>query len=129
MHTVTDQFCLHILIFGGCTNGAGLPMVNGGHSIEQVRQMGCTIIKRSLCLLIGGIRMGNGHGAQLGRFLNKLYRAGQFRSKVCNGYKPATALKELFKGSKIRIPQVRAILGTLFLLREEGAFHLNTHNP
>lgn len=129
MYAVANQFRLHIFIFRGCADNTGFSMVNGRHGIKQVGHMGCARLNHSLCLLIGGICVGNGNSAKLRCLPGKLRSIGQFRGQVHNPNQSAAAVIQLLKGRKIRIFQVRAILRAFFLQREKGSLHLDAHDP
>ena len=92
-------------------------------------QVGSTGGKDGLGILITGIRMGNGHGAELGRFFRKFHGTGQLCCYIGNPYQSLGSFIELSERVKIGAFQIGTVLGTLFLFTEEGTFHLDTHQP
>jgi hypothetical protein len=82
--TVTDQFCHHIVPLTGSADGAGLAMVNPGHSVVQMCQVPGTGCKHSLCLVIGAVRVGNRYGTQLTGLFGKCCRTRQLCRHIRN---------------------------------------------
>lgn len=85
---ITDQFGSHTLTLTSCSYGSGLSMVDSGHSIKQVCQMGSTCIEYGLGLIIGAVSMRDSYFAERGRMLCESLGSRQFRSYIDNPDKP-----------------------------------------
>ena len=91
--------------------------------------MGCTGPEHISCVVIVGIRVGNGHGAKLCGLLGKFRRPGKLGSHIHDADKAFRAVIELFEAFKIRVLQVVRVLGASFFIGEVGTLHLNAPDP
>ena len=71
--------------------------------------------------------MRDGDRAESGRLFGKLYRTGKFRCYIHNAEQSLGSFIEMMERAEIRVSQICAVLRALFLFREKGAFHLDTH--
>ena len=127
MVAVADQLGGDVLPLRGRADGTGIPVMDAGHGIEQVRQVGSARVKDGSSLLVAGVGMGDGDGDLIGRGLDELQRAGQLRGHVRD---PQQALRRVIqpdKGVVVRQSEIGNVLGALLLLGEERPLHLNTH--
>ncbi len=103
-------------------------VVNGRHRVIQVRQMRRPRLKDGLCLFVVGIGMGDRNRAERFRLPGECRRARELRRHVHDPHQTAADLIKGPEGLKIRKLQIGAVLGALFLLRKEGALHVNAHD-
>ena len=129
MVAVADNFRLHIGVFHSGGDDAGVPVVDTGHGVVQVGQVGHAGIHSGLGVVVVGIGVGDGHGAQLAGLLHEFRRAGQLGSDVHNAHQAVATLKQGLEALEIRLLQVVGILGTPLLVGKVGAFHLDAHEP
>jgi len=125
--SITDQLRDHVFTFAARANGTGLAVVDAGHCVIQVRQVGRARIEYRRRFLIGAVGVRDGDGAELGRFFGKFHRTGQLCCHVRDTDEPFGSVIKLLERRKIRISQIRAVLRALFLLGEERSLHLDAH--
>ena len=125
--TVADDLRLDIVLLNGSGDDTGIAMVDAGHGVVQVGQVGDTGIYGSLGMVIVGIGMGDGNRAQLAGLGNKFSGTGQLGGDVHNADQAATLLIQLPEALKIRFLQIVGILGAALLVREVGPLHLDAH--
>ena len=104
-------------------------MVDAGHGVVQVGQVGHTGVNGGFGMVIVRIGVGDGHGAKFLGLGNELRRAGQLGSHVHDAHQAAAAFIQRFEAFKIRLLQVVGVLGAPLLVGEVGTFHLNAHEP
>ena len=92
MVAVADNLCPHVGVFHSRRNHAGVPVVDAGHGVIKVGQVGCTGIEHRLCVVIIGVGVGNGHGAKFAGLRGKLRCTGQLRCDIHNRDQPTAAL-------------------------------------
>ena len=124
MDTVANQFSGDRFVLRCRTDHAGLAVVDRRHRVIEVSQVGHAGVNRRLGVLVVGIGMGNGDGAELFRLRHKLRRAVQLRSQIHDGDQSFAVVIQLSESVIVRKAQVFAVLRTFFLLREERALHL-----
>ena len=125
--SVADQLGGDALPLGGRADGAGVPVMDAGHGVEQVRQVGSARVKDGGSLLIAGVGMGHGDGTLLRRAAGKFHRAGQLRGHVRDPQQALRRVIQAGKGVVVRQSEIGGVLRALFLLGEEGALHLDAH--
>ena len=123
---VTDEFGVHIVVLRSRAYDAGLAVVDSGHGVEEMGQMGRPRLVDGTGLLIACVRVGNRHGAERGCLPGKIRRSRQFGREVHDADKPAAALIELPERLKIRRAQIGRVLGTFLFFGEEGTLHVDS---
>ena len=81
---VADQLRNHVFTLAARANGAGLAVVDAGHGVEQVRQMGRARVKDRAGFFVGAVAVRDGDCAELRHLLSKLDRARQLRRHIRN---------------------------------------------
>ena len=125
MVAVADQLSPNARSLHSGGNHAGSPVRNGGHGIVQVGQMPGPGIEHRPGMVIVGIRMGNGDGAELGGLLGEFLCTGELRSHVHDLHQAVAALPQLPEALKIRVLQIVRVLGAALLIGKVGSLHLN----
>ena len=129
MVAVADDLRLHLLVLHSGGNDAGIPVVNAGHGVVQVGQVGHAGLHRRPGVVIVGIRVGNGHGAKLAGLFDEFHRAGKLRGDIHDPHQAAAVIKKLPEALEIRILQVVRVLSPPLFVGEIGSLHLNAHEP
>ena len=129
MVAVTDNFCLHLLVLHSGGNHTGIPVVNAGHGVVQVGQVGYAGLHCRPGVVIVGIRVGNRHGAKLAGLFDEFYRAGKLRGDIHDPHQAAAVIKKLPEALEIRILQIVRVLSSTLFVGEIGPLHLNAHEP
>ena len=124
---VADELRDHILPLGGRTDGAGLAVVDAGHSVIQVRQMAGPGGEDRRGILIAAVGMRDGDRAELRGLRGKVHCARQLRRHIHDAHQPLAGLVERAERFEVRQAEVRAVLRALFLLGEERPLHLDAH--
>ena len=127
MVPVADQLGGDVLPLGGRADGAGIPVMDAGHGVIKVRQVGRARVKDSGGLLIAGVGVGHGNGTLLRRAVGEFHRAGQLRSHVRDPQQALRRVIEPGKGVIVRQTEIGGVLSALLLLGEKGSLHLNAH--
>ena len=100
-------------------------MVQRGHGVVQMGGVGSAGRIGGLGLLIGGAGVGNAHHTLLAGVAHKLQATGQLRGNVHQADVAAAHLEQPVKHGNVRVHDVLFGLGPLFLLVEEGSFHVH----
>ena len=129
MLAVADDFRPDLGIFHRGGNHAGVAVVNAGHGIVQVGQVGDAGVDGGLGVVIVGIGVGDGNGAELLGLCHEFCGAGQLRGHIHNPNQTAAVLIQLPEAFKVRLLQVVRVLGAPLFIGEVGAFHLDAHQP
>ena len=127
MVAVADDLGLDARGFHCGGNDAGVAVVDGGHGVVQVGQVGDTGVDGGSGVVIVGIGVGDGDGTQLLGLGDKFRRAGQFGRDIHDADKTAAALVQLLEALKIRVLQVVGVLCAALLVGEVGPLHLDAH--
>ena len=127
MVTVANDLSLNARGLHRGGNDAGVAVVDGGHGVVQVGQVGDTGVDGGSGVVIVGIGVGDGDGTQLLGLGDKFRRAGQFGRDIHDADKTAAALVQLLEALKIRVLQVVWVLCAALLVGEVGPLHLNAH--
>ena len=104
-----------------------MAVVNAGHGVEQVGQMGGSRIKHGGSLVVSGGGVGHGHPAFFRRTAGKLHRPRQLRGHVHNAQQSLRRVIQPQKSVPVRQTQICRILGASFLPGEKRSLHLNAH--
>ena len=100
-------------------------MVDSGHSIIQVGQVGSAGIEGSAGMVIVRIGMSNRHSAKLTGLLHKFCSTGKLRRDVHNADQTTAVFKQLLKAFEIRLFQIVGILSAALFVGEVRTLHLN----
>lgn len=126
---VTDQLGGDALPLGGRADRTGIPVVNTGHGVIKVRQVGSARVKNGGSLLIGGVGVGHGDGTFFRCAAGEFHRAGQLRGHIRDPQQALCRVVEPGKGVVVRQTEIGGVLGALFPLGEERALHLDAQQP
>ena len=124
---VADQLRDHSFTLTARADGTGLAVVDAGHGVVEMRQVGRARVKDRAGFFVGAVGVRDGDGAELGRFFGKFHRTGQLRCHIRDAEKTLGSVIKPFERGKIRLSQVRAVLRALFLFREERSLHVDAH--
>ena len=127
MKPVADDLRPDVGILHRRRDDTGVPVMDTGHGIVQVGQVGDTGVDGGSGVVIVGIGVGDGDGTQLLGLGDKFRRAGQFGRDIHDADKTAAALVQLLEALKIRVLQVVGVLCAALLVGEVGPLHLNAH--
>ena len=125
MEPVADQLRADRGILHRRGDNAGVAVVDAGHGVVEMGQMGGTGTKHGFGLVVVCVGMGHGHGAELLRLFHKLHCAGQLRGDVHDADEAAAGILQSLEALKIRLFQVIGVLGPALFIGEVGAFHLD----
>jgi hypothetical protein len=95
--TVADDFGNNLIAFAACANGAGLAVMNSGHCIIKVGEVGCARFDNRLGFVVIAIGMGNGNCAELGCLFGKFNCAGKLGGNIGYADKAFGNLIKLFE--------------------------------
>ena len=116
MDAVADQLGADLAALRSCANDAGLAVMDGRHGVVQVRQMGHARINGSLGRVVVRVRVGDGYRTVVFGLTDKFHRALQLRRHVHDTHQTLGTVVESLECRIVRIAQVGAVLGALFLL-------------
>ena len=122
---IADQLCPDLGVFRCRGDHAGVPVVNAGHGVEHMGQMGGAGVKYGLGLVVGAVRVGHGHGSQILGPGGELHRPRQLRGQIHDFDQAAAVLPQLLKALKIRVLQVGGVLGSPLFVGEVGPLHVD----
>jgi len=125
MEAVGNDLSLDIGVLHAGGDGTGVAVVDGGHGVVQVGQMGDAGINGSLGIVVGAVGVGDGHGAQILGLGHEFGSAGQFRGDIHDGDQTAAAIVQLLEALEIRLLQIVGILSAPLLVGEIGTLHLD----
>ena len=129
MQAVADDLRPDIFVLHGGRDDTGVAVVDAGHGVVQVGQVGDAGVNGGLGVVVVGIGVGDGHGAKLLGLFHEFGSTGQLRGDVHNPHQPITALVQCLEALEVRLLQVVGILCAPLFVGEVGAFHLNAHDP
>ena len=125
MVAVGDDLGADLGILNGGGDDTGVAVVDGGHGVVQVGQVGDTGVHSGLGVVVVGIGVGDGDGAQLAGLGDELGGTGQLRSHVDDADQTAAVIIQLLEALEIGVLQVVGVLGTALGVAEEGTLHLD----
>ena len=129
METIADQLSADILILHSSGDHTGITVMDTGHGVEKVGEVGSTGIESHLCIVIGSIGMCHRHSAKLLCFFNEFLCTGQLRGDVHDPDQAAAALLQSFKACKIRLFQIIGVLSATFFVGKIRALQSNLSIP
>ena len=125
MKTVTDYLSVYPFILASCYYGAGLAVMNAGHSVVQMGKMSHTGVDSGFCLIVAAVGVGDRDSAVLRGFSDKLKCAGELRGYIHDFNQSAAAVIQLPEGVIVRESQISGVLGALPGLTEEWPLHVD----
>ena len=129
MVSVADQLRRHVLPLRGRTDGAGMPVVDGGHGVIEMGQVDSARVKHGGSLLIGGVGVRHGDGTPRRRTAGKVRRALQLRRDVHDTQQPLRCVVQPRKGGVVRQAEIGGVLCALPLLGEKRPLHVDACQP
>ena len=125
VEAVADQLGPDIGVLDAGGDDTGIAVVDAGHGVVQVGQVGDTGVNGSAGMVIVGIGVGDGDGAQLAGLLHELGGTGQFGGHIHDADQTAAAVEQGLEALKIGGLQVVGVLGAALGVGEVGALHLD----
>ena len=129
MHAVGDDLGRYVVTLRTGGNGAGLSMMQRGHSIEQVRHMARASIEGRARVIIARARMGYGDAHVMGHLADELQVArllGSHVNQLDEALRLVLQAAELFDGGAAH---VCGVLRAHLIGGDIGTFHVDAHDP
>ena len=104
-------------------------MGQAAHGVVEVGGVGDAHVKAVLGLVVVGVSVGNGDGAELAGLLNEFVGAGGLRCDNHQADNAAAAVIQPLELLKIRRAHILGLLSALFAHGNIGAFQMDTQHP
>ena len=126
VHAVGDDLGRDALGLGTSDNGAGLAVMEGRHRVEEVRHVARACLKSGLGRVVVGAHVGEGDAHLVVHLANEVEVARLLGGHI---HKLDTATGRLLQFGELldaRRAHILGVLGTHFVGRDVGAFHVHT---